>query len=50
MAAVSGSAFGIIGHDSVRLTRWATVGLLNDNIFDLLFLKSTSPACHSVML
>ena len=38
-----GSAFGIIGE-------WATVGLLSDNTFDLLFLKSTAPACHSVML
>ena len=43
MAAVSSSAFGIIG-------KWATVGLLNDNIFDLLFLRSTTPACHLVML
>ena len=31
MAAVLGSSFGIIGE-------WATVGLLSDNMFDLLFL------------
>ena len=47
MAAVSdsafGSAFGIIGE-------WATVGLLSDNIFDLLFLKYTAPTCNLVML
>ena len=43
MAAVSGSASGIIGE-------WAMLGLLSDNMFDLLFLKSTKPACHSVML
>ena len=43
MAAVYGSVFGIIGE-------WATVGLLSDNMFDLLFLKSTEPNCHSVML
>ena len=43
MAAVSGSVFGIIGE-------WDTVGLLSDNIFDLLFLKSNAPACYSVML
>ena len=43
MAEVSGRAFGIIGE-------WATVGLLSDHIFDLLFLKSTAPACCSVML
>ena len=43
MAAVSGSAFDIIGE-------WDTVGLLSDNIFDLLFLKSTAPTCHLVML
>ena len=40
---VSGRAFGIIDE-------WAAVGLLRDNIFDLLFLKSTAPACHLVML
>ena len=43
MAAVSGRALGIIG-------KLATVALLSDNIFVLLFLKSTAPACHSVML
>ena len=43
MAAVSGSAFGVTGE-------WATVGLLRDNIFELLCLKSTAPICHSVML
>ena len=43
MAVVSGGAFGITGE-------WATVGLLRDNIFELLFLKSTAPTCHLVML
>ena len=43
MAAVLGRAFGIIGE-------WATVGLLSDNIFDLLFLKPTAPACNYLML
>ena len=43
VASVLGSAFGIIGE-------WATLGLLSDNIFDLLFIKSTAPACHVVML
>ena len=43
MAEVSGSNFGIIDE-------WATVGLLSDNMFDLLFIKSNSPACHSLML
>ena len=43
MSAVSGSAFGIIGE-------WATVGLLSNNIFDLLLLKSNASACHLVML
>ena len=43
MAAVSGSAFRIVGDCD-------TVGLLSDNIFGLLFIKSTAPACHSVML
>ena len=43
MAAVSGSAFVIIGE-------WSTVGLLSDNTFDLLFLKSPAPAYHLVML
>ena len=43
MAAVSGSAFGIIGE-------WDMVGLLSDNNFELIFLKSTAPTCHSVML
>ena len=43
MAEVSGRAFGIIGE-------WATVGLLSDIMFDLLFLKSTEPACHFMML
>ena len=43
MSAVSGSAFVIIGE-------WDTVGLLSDNMFDLLFLKSTAPTCHSMML
>ena len=39
MVAVSVSAFGIIGE-------WVMVGLLSDNMFDLLFLKSTAPVCH----
>ena len=43
MAAVLGSAFGIIGE-------CATVGLLSDNMFDLLFLNSTAPTCIYVML
>ena len=43
VAEVSSSAFGIIGE-------WATVGLLSDNTFDLLFLKSAAPTCHGVML
>ena len=43
MAAVLGRSFVIIGE-------WATVGFLSDNIFDLLFLKSTAPAFHLVML
>ena len=43
MAAVSVSAFGIIGEK-------ATVGLLSDNIFYFLFIKSTAYACHSLML
>ena len=43
MAAVSGSAFGVTGE-------WATVGLLRDNIFELLCLKSTASACHLLML
>ena len=43
MAAVLGSSFGIIGE-------WDTVGLLSDNMFDLLFIKFTAPTCHSVML
>ena len=43
MVAVSGSAFVIIG-------KWTTVGLLSDNMFYLLFLKSTAPAYHLVML
>ena len=43
MEAILGSAFGIIGE-------WATVGLLIDNMFNLLFLKSTAPAFHYVML
>ena len=42
MEAVLGSAFGIIGE-------WATLGLLSDNIFDLLFLKSTAPTCNLVI-
>ena len=47
---VSGSAFSIIDDDCVIKTGWATVCLMSDNIFDLLFLKSTAPTCHSVML
>ena len=43
MAAVLGRSFVIIGE-------WATVGLLIDNMFNLLFLKSTAPAFHYVML
>ena len=43
MDEVSGSAFGVTGE-------WATVGLLRDNIFELLCLKSTAPTCHLVML
>ena len=43
MAAVSGSAFGIIGDGD-------TVDLFSDNMFDLLFLKSAAPAFHLVML
>ena len=43
MAAVSVSGFDITGE-------WATVGLLRDNIFELLCLKSTAPTCHSVIL
>ena len=43
MAAVSVSAFGITGE-------WDPVGLLRDNIFELLYLKSTAPTCHSVIL
>ena len=43
MAAVSGSAFGSTGE-------WAMVGLLRDNIFELLYLKSTAPTYHLLML
>ena len=43
MEVVSGSALGIIGE-------WATVGLLSDNMFDLLLIKSTAHDCHLVML
>ena len=43
MTTVSGSDFGITGE-------WDTVGLLRDNIFELLCLKSTVPTCHLVML
>ena len=43
MDEVSGSSFGIIGELSM-------VGLLRDNIFELLCLKSTAPTCHLVML
>ena len=43
MAAISGSAFSIIGE-------WVKAGLLSDNMFDLLSIKSTAPAYHSVML
>ena len=42
MAVVSGRAFDLTGE-------WATVGVLEDN-FLLLFLMSTAPICHSVML
>ena len=43
MAAVSGSAFCITGE-------WATVDLMRDDIFGLLCLEPTAPACHSVLL
>ena len=43
MDAISGSAFGITGE-------WDTVGLLRDDIFELLCLKSTAPTCHLVIL
>ena len=43
MAAELGRDFDIIGEG-------ATVGVLSDNIFDLLFVKSTAPAFHSVLL
>ena len=43
MATVLGSAFG-------NTCEWAMVGSLRDNIFELLCLKSTTPACHLVML
>ena len=43
MEEVSIRGFGII-------VGWATVALLSDNISDLLFLKSTAPVCHLVML
>ena len=43
VAAVLVRDFGIIGE-------WDTVRLLSDNIFKLLFLKSTVPAYHSVIL
>ena len=42
--------FFIIGDDCVRLTGWATVDLMSDIIFNLIFLKSTAPACNLVML
>ena len=42
MDAVSGSAFGIT-------CECYMVGLLRDNIFELLCLKYTAPACHLVM-
>ena len=43
MAEVSGSSVSIIGE-------WDTVGLLSDNMFDLIFIKSTAPDCHLVLL
>ena len=43
MAAVSGSAFDVTGE-------WATVGVLRNNIFELLCITSTAPICHLVML
>ena len=43
MSVVSGSSFDIIGE-------WVMVRLLSDNMFDLLFLKFTGPACHFLML
>ena len=43
MAAVSGSAFDVTGD-------WDKVGVLRDNIYELLCLTSTAPVCHSVML
>ena len=43
MAVVSGIDFVVTGE-------WAAVGLLRDNIFELLCLKSTAPICHLVML
>ena len=41
MAAVLGGAVGVTGE-------WATVGMLRDNMFELLCLTSTVPICHSV--
>ena len=43
MAAVSGIALG-------NTCEWATISLLRDNIFELLFLKFTAPTCHWLML
>ena len=43
MSAVSGSDFDIT-------CEWATVGLLRDNLFELLCFKSTAPTCYLVML
>ena len=43
MAAVLGSAFDVTGD-------WATVGVLRDNMFDLLCLMSVASICHLVML
>ena len=43
MVAVSVSAFDVTGE-------LATVGLLRDNMLNLLCLTSTAPLCHLVML
>ena len=43
MAAVSGSAFDVTGE-------WDTVGVLRDNMFELICITYTAHICHSVML
>ena len=43
MAALSVSAFGVTGE-------WATIGLLMDNIFELVYLKCIARICYLVML